>query len=467
MSEEEQTAQSSGMYQGHPPQAPQQGSDNKEAAPDGKPSWAQIARDPTQPDAPLLKPDEQVVRETNIATPRKQWSFEVKDAARALQAGQQIFLWAAPQMLDPFFALIHHHGHQYVYQLPEIIEHLRYGTPLPDTLQPSPVLDELVSIAKYLRLVCAHPYLAHINMNRNFGNQFKFLVCCCKTELEIVQSIKTMSWVLDTTEEQELVDCAFGEMSGIGSAIILFTLPGLRKICGAAEVFSGSTGGEDEVFSVQIRWLFVRDIPMHNLKGANYLKNSGHTYQVVEETTNEPHQPREGGNKSFVYERMDFNPEEYDGVRFYGVEFSSGLSALETIMKMSKNGGILLDFPEYLAAEVEERPAANLLCGGPRARPSVRGRGAARGGRGRGGIKSSFQPNNGGVTRGASRGARGSNSRGGRGRGGPSVAATSRPLSNRKVEASDGELVTLNKQYQFQIKHKKKTAPKDEKASTE
>mmetsp|Transcript_16367 Transcript_16367/g.35681 ORF Transcript_16367/g.35681 Transcript_16367/m.35681 type:complete len:195 (+) Transcript_16367:167-751(+) len=159
--------------------------------------------------------------------------------------------------------------------------------------------------------------------------------------------------------------------------------------------------------------------------------------------------------------------------------------------RFKRNGGILLDFQEYMRAEHEGRQplAENLMCGGPRQKLQThhstggRGRGGARGsggsGRfpqrgGRGGSsRGSFAAGSGGSHhtqggterggrgRGRGRGGRGAaTARGGsdsdpKGRGGSVVGTRDgRTKVNRKVEGSDGSM-TLKGQFQFEIQKKK------------
>jgi len=337
----------------------------------------------------------------------------VKTSARMFAAAKDAFMWSHQYHMNPFSVVcsqIDPAYHSLVFS----------GQPLPAGME----LYDLT--CKHLRTICNFGFLAFVNDDDAQLPQGirKHFVVECANEMEVFQAIKRMAWVPDSPETEAKLTNAYAETIGVGHLFIFFKIPGLRKLSAVAQVVSPVITESAEHF-VQLRWFFVRDIPIHNLKSVNFLNNPDIPHEsrhqaaqsqaasstedevekdqsVVTNGTLETSESSEGAADKDTAaaapsgesaEKKADSPQT-ENPKFYAVSTHAGNFALETMQRFKLNGGILLDFQEYLFAEQTGKAPRQsmLICGGPRPRTTTgptRGRGRNLrfngGGRGRGG----------------------------------------------------------------------------------
>jgi len=538
-----------------------QSGENESGNPDPGPmSWAQRVRDHTDDEGENLaqqqqqqlmqqrqQQQEQLQEQQNNGVPRSNasaWSTAVKKRAKQFAEAQKCFLVAQNYSINPIM---------YILMMnpaldPSIQNMVMANQKLPEGY-------ELLQMTlDYLKVIMMAPYLCWVNPEHpQFRPLKKYFVIQCVDEMEVFRTLRRVSWMPDSTKTEEVLTKAFEEHAGYGHVILFFIIPSLRKVVGVAELLSPVLSSDGERF-VQLRWLFVRDIPYHSLKSYGMLdytilRGMDQERQAERRTEAEGEGDGDGdgeGDEVDIHHRDEGFEEEQEqeevpsaetaadapegvghegngdvdegkgkeedgedndeekegagdeqqqgfiGPKLYDVPIRKGTSAFDTVIRLKFNGGILLDFEEYMKAEEEQRAPnpRNLICGGPRHRPSVqRGRGMNRfgssRGRGRGGMYNSGNGSNSGGAggdvgngagskrgrgRGRGRGSgRGFDDRGsgrygsGRGharddrdggRGRRSSQGDLRRGNARKVEGSEG-VQTLHSKYAFEIQHKK------------
>jgi len=452
-------------------QAPQAQSSEGAArsAPEGDKSWAQIARDPDQAEDEETAQKEAGTQEVQHQSQNqnqghgqqgqgssravvnnadhRNWSQQVKDSAKQFTYAQHIF--AAAQQSNPFVYL------SMAMQVPQEIHNMMMqGLPLPPDFEPY----ELA--ARHLRTICSLNFLMFVNLEpQQLPRTREYFVVQCENEMEVFQYIKRSTWTISSEAAAGELEAAYGQVSGVGLVLLLFIIPSLRKLVGVAEVASNviKMEGSDES-CVQLRWIFIRDIPIYHLKQVDFLNNPNfrrsqqqHARDSAAETAGEGAESAteqnaeketstteesvtkvaEGEGESETSagkaettdatETMNGteapaeaseskeNRKAFFGPSFYSVPTTAGNFAYDVIARFKLNGGILLDFGEYALAEQQGRAPLpeNLTCGGPRQRPVMSSSRGGRGGRG----MSRFNSRGG-------RGGRGGNSNHGGSRGG-------------------------------------------------